>query len=184
VAVDPFAMLELDHRHVEQLLDQLAESEEGPARERALTDLEQSLTLHMQFEEKAVYPLVTREIDAESTTEAQIEHALARDGLQKLRNLASEPGFGAAVEMLKGGIGHHVEEEEREMFPKLRQRTSADVRADLASRLTAAKKQSGLPVISPDATKEQMLELARQLDIGGRSQMSKDELLEAITTSA
>jgi hypothetical protein len=66
VAIDPFALLEFDHRHVEQLLEQLSDSEAGPDRENALTELEQSLAVHMQFEEQEVYPLVSEEIDAES----------------------------------------------------------------------------------------------------------------------
>ena len=35
---DPFVLLELDHRHVEALFEQLADSEEGPERERLVSD--------------------------------------------------------------------------------------------------------------------------------------------------
>ena len=41
-----------------QLFEELAESAEGEARERMLTDLEDSLLAHMAFEEEHVHPLV------------------------------------------------------------------------------------------------------------------------------
>ncbi len=178
---DPFALLELDHRHVEALFEQLAESDEGPERERLVGDLEESLTAHMAFEEGVVYPLVVEEIDAESAQEAETEHGLARDGLAKVRELVAQPGFGAAVESLKGGITHHVEEEEGEMFPKLRSDTDADVQQRLATDFIAAKRAASLPVVPPEATKEQLVDMARDLDIDGRSTMNRDQLIEAVT---
>ena len=39
------------------------------------------------------------------------------------------PGFGAAVEMLKGGISHHVEEETR-LLPELKERLTATIGGD------------------------------------------------------
>ena len=178
---DPFALLELDHRHVEALFAQLADSEEGPERERLVSDLEESLTAHMIFEEGAIYPLVLKEMGAESAHEAETEHGLARDGLTKVRELVAEPGFGAAVESLKGGITHHVEEEEDEMFPKLRSGTDRDVQQRLAADFIAAKRAAGLPVVPPEATKDQLVELARDLDIDGRSTMDRDQLIQAVT---
>ena len=178
---DPFSLLELDHRHVEALLEQLADSEEGSERERLVSDLEVSLTAHMTFEEAAIYPLVVQEIDAESAEEAENEHALAREGLVKVREFIAQPGFGGAIEALKGGITHHVDEEEGEMFPKLRNGTDADVQQRLAADLIAAKKAAGLPVVPPEATKEQLVDMARDLDIDGRSTMDRDQLIEAVT---
>jgi hemerythrin superfamily protein len=181
---DPFAMLELDHRHVEALFEQLAESEEGPERERLVSDLEESLTAHMSFEEGEVYPLVVEEIDAVTALEAQNEHNLAREGLTTVRQLVAEPGFGAAVESLKGGITHHVEEEEGEMFPKLRSGTDSGIQERLAADLIAAKRAAGLPVVPPEATKEQLDEMARDLEIDGRSTMDRDQLIEAVTQAS
>jgi hypothetical protein len=178
---DPFALLEFDHRHVEALFEQLADSEQGPERERLVSDLEESLTAHMIFEEGAIYPLVLEEMGTESAQEAETEHGLARDGLAKVRELVAEPGFGAAVESLKGGITHHVEEEEGEMFPKLRSGTDGDVQQRLAADFIAAKRAASLPVVPPEATKEQLVELARDLDIDGRSTMDRDQLIDAVT---
>ena len=116
---DVFSILRNDHRHVEDLLTRLGDSEPGAERDSLVRELTDALRLHMRFEEEELYPPLA-ELDAESAEEADIEHRLAREGLDKLAELAAAPGFGAAVEMLTGGIGHHVQEEEQEIFPKLR----------------------------------------------------------------
>jgi hypothetical protein len=57
-----------------------------------------------------------------------------------MRELVNQPGFGAAVEMTKAGIKHHVKEEETEMFPKFKKRASRDDLAELGDAIMAMKK--------------------------------------------
>ena len=131
---DVFTMLRNDHRQVEGLLDRLSDSEQGAERDAMIQTLTNALTLHMQFEERELYPFVI-DVDSEMAEEASIEHGLAREALAKLADLASAPGFGAAVDMLTGGIGHHVEEEENEMFPRLREACNSATIESLAETL-------------------------------------------------
>ena len=177
---DVVAMLEADHRHVEHLLAKLAESKPGAERDAMVEQLSSALSVHMQFEEQELYPLVAR-IDGEMAEEAGIEHGLARDGVTKLSELADAPGFGAAVEMLTGGISHHVKEEEGEMFPKLRSASDAATLEALGRTLQQAKAAAGLPPFDPESvTKAQLLEFARDAGIEGRSKMTKRELQRAL----
>ena len=179
---NPFDLLEQDHRHVEQLLDTLAESEEGEERVLTLSELVMALQLHMKYEEQAIYPLVADEMDDETAKEANIEHSLARDGLAKMQQLVAAPGFGAAVEMVKGGIGHHVEEEENEIFPELRKDLPNEQQLSLAAELIEAKQAAGMPVGAPvsELSKDELYERAQQADVPGRSSMTKDELAAAV----
>lgn len=152
--------LENEHRLVEQLFAQLEEASEAEQQRPLVDELEAALSKHMQVEESEVYPALA-EIDGEMEQEAETEHELGREGLSKLRALIGEPGFGAAVAMLKAGIGHHVEEEEEgEVFPKLRQELGLS--------------GNGGP------TKEALYEQAKQAGVEGRSTMSKDELAAAV----
>jgi hemerythrin superfamily protein len=181
MAVDPFMLLELDHRQVETILEQLEKSEPGPEREQLVEQLSQAFEAHAQFEERAVYPLVVDVMGAETEQEADVEHGLAREGIQKLAAMVSAPGFGAAVEMLTGGISHHVEEEESEIFPALRRALTDDTKAELGTSLVAAKVEAGLPLVDPSvATKEQMLQAAEAMGIEGRSSMTKAQLASAL----
>jgi hemerythrin-like domain-containing protein len=124
----------------------LADSEEGAEREQMVVELVTKLSAHMQAEESIVYPPVKAEVGEEDEEEAEIEHGLAREGLDKVQQLVDLPGFGAAVEMLKGGISHHVKEEETELLPELKESLERDEWLAIGDALVEAKKAAGLPV--------------------------------------
>jgi iron-sulfur cluster repair protein YtfE (RIC family) len=168
-----------EHRMVEQLLGQLAASEEGQEREQLVSDLEKALSVHMGVEERFLYPVVEEVIGQEEQQEAQKEHDLARDGLRKLREFSRLPGFGAAVDMLKAGILHHVQEEEEELFPRLRADAPEEITELGAPEDLAMQVRVG-PASGGRVTKEELYERAKEAGIEGRSQMSKSELEQAL----
>jgi hemerythrin-like domain-containing protein len=139
-------ILKADHREVKRLLTLLAESSEGEKRNKMVSDVEQALTLHMAIEEKYLYPRVAKKIGAEEAEEAEIEHGLARDGLAKVSELVDKPGFGAAVEMLKAGLAHHVKEEETELLPELKRDLRRDKWLALGDKIAKAKADAGAPL--------------------------------------
>jgi hemerythrin-like domain-containing protein len=150
---DPMRILKADHREAEKLIEQLAETEEGPKREALLDELTMKLTAHMEMEERIVYGPLAQEVGAEDEEEAEIEHNLARETLQKLRAMVDVPGFGAVVEMLKGGISHHVEEEETQLLPDLKDAVSKEEWAAMGDAIVKAKRAAGLPVPQPAVRK-------------------------------
>jgi hypothetical protein len=93
--------------------------------------------------------------------------------------MIARPGFGAAVEMMTAGIAHHVEDEEEEAFPKLRQAFDADRLSSLGRTLMAEKQTAGM-LVDSQSTKAELQEIAGELGIERRSSMTKDELKEAI----
>jgi len=150
--------LEAEHRQVEDLFSKLEKAESEAEQRPLVEELTAALTKHMDVEESQVYPEVSK-LDQEMEQEAETEHGLGRDGLSTLQGLIGQPGFGAAVAMLEAGISHHVEEEEGEVFPKLREAL-------------------GYP--PADATKRDLYKQAKAAGIEGRSTMTKDELAEAV----
>lgn len=137
---DPVAILRKDHREAEGLLRKLeASSSPGPRRRQTVDKLVDALTLHMAIEEQLVYPVAAKTLGRETVKEADIEHDLAREGLRKLKQLVNEPGFGAAVDMVKAGIKHHVKEEEQEMFPNLKRRLGRERLAELGDAVAEMK---------------------------------------------
>ena len=111
--------LERDHRKAEGLLKKLAKPKEASAHQALVDELLAAMAAHMDLEEQQLYPLL-EDIDGDMAREARTEHGLARTGLQQMAALVGQPGFGAAVAMVRAGISHHVEEEEGEAFPKIR----------------------------------------------------------------
>jgi hemerythrin-like domain-containing protein len=138
---DPIVLLKKDHREAEAMLKSLAASSPGARRKSTLDKLDSALRLHMTIEEREIYPLVAKLVGEEDAKEADIEHGLARDGLDKLQQLVDEPGFGAAVAMLAAGIKHHVKEEEHEMFPDLKKKFDRPDLLALGDEVQAAKKR-------------------------------------------
>lgn len=151
--------LESQHRDAEDLLAKLEDATETSEQQPLVDKLVTAMAEHMAIEEEQVYPELQR-IDGELAEEANVEHGLAREGLDKLQTMIGQPGFGAAVEMVKGGISHHVEDEETEAFPKLRKALGL---ADSGSQ-----------------TKVELYEQAKDAGVEGRSTMSKDELAQAV----
>jgi len=168
-----------EHRQVEKMLDELSDAKED---ERAplLDQLESALGQHMVVEEQHIYPIVEQVIDGETEEEAETEHGLARDGLAKLRELEDQPGFGAAVDMLTAGIKHHVQEEEEEVFPKLRAEASDQIAALDLEQLGMGTDTRRGSANGSEPTKAELYERAKEVDLEGRSTMSKDELKDAL----
>jgi iron-sulfur cluster repair protein YtfE (RIC family) len=176
--VDVLEHLIQEHRKAEQLLEQLGASSEGRQREELVAQLRESLSTHMAVEERFVYPIVRDQLGSREEEGAENEHDLTRAGLRTLQELQAEPGFEAAVDMLKAGLAHHVEEEEHEIFPQLRSQ-AGDRIASLGSpdELEAAVKGSS---DGSEPTKEELYRKAKEQHVEGRSKMSKDELREAV----
>jgi hypothetical protein len=152
---DPMTILKADHREVKKLLTALGDSEEGPEREKMAAEVEAALTLHMRIEEDIVYPAVAEYVGEEDEEEAEIEHGLARDGLSKMMSMVDVPGFGAAAQMLLGGIEHHVEEEETEILPALKDALPRQDWLALGDSIATAKTSAGQPVPQPKPRRSQ-----------------------------
>ena len=127
--MDVLSHLTEEHRKVEAMLAVLADSEPGDEREEIVAELTAALDTHMLVEERFVYPIVKSDVGVDQFVGASNEHDLTRAGLEDLRNLIDQPGFGGALEAVAGGLHHHVDEEENQIFPKLRENAMAKIEA-------------------------------------------------------
>jgi iron-sulfur cluster repair protein YtfE (RIC family) len=158
-----------EHRKVERLLARLKESEPGTERQVLFDELRSSLDTHMAVEEQFVYTLMAEHLGEEAAADATDEHELARAGLAEAAKRLEEGAFEAAIEILEAGIGHHVEEEETDQFPALREKAGPQLAAMDPEKLETAVK-----------TREELYEEAKEAGIEGRSKMDKQELAEAV----
>jgi len=123
--VDAITMLMEDHEHVKDLFEQFEGlSDRAMVSKKKLVDeICNELPRHTMIEEELFYPAV-RSLGKEFTDsidEAIVEHAAAKQLIAQLLTMdAGDDLYDAKVTVLSEQIDHHVEEEENELFPKVR----------------------------------------------------------------
>jgi hemerythrin superfamily protein len=129
------SLLESQHRKVEALFKKLSggRAEHAPV----LEELANNLAAHMAIEQELFYPRV-KQADSDLVNEAYEEHAVAELALKRLLKTDPEDeSFQARVTTLQELIEHHVEEEEKELFPKVEKAMDADELAELGKLMKA-----------------------------------------------
>ena len=119
---DAIKLLKDDHKEVKGYFKQY-EALEDDSEKQALADkICLALTVHTQIEEEIYYPATREAIDDDDLLdEAEVEHASAKQLIAEIKGMkAGDRLFDAKVTVLGEYIDHHVEEEEKEMFPESR----------------------------------------------------------------
>ena len=130
------ALLKKQHRTVERILEQLEQGSEDWAAD--LNELANHLVAHMAIEQDVFYP-AAKDIDASLIAESYEEHAIAELALKRLlATTGDDPTFEAKVTALRDLIEHHVEEEEKELFPEVDEKMDAEEQKALADELATA----------------------------------------------
>lgn len=139
---DAIALLKKDHAEVKAMFKQYEElGERAFASKKKLADkICLELTKHATAEEEIFYPKV-REVAEESedlVDEATVEHASAKDLIAQICSMdPHDELYDAKVKVLGEYIDHHVQEEEKEMFPKAK-KSGLDM-AELGEQIQARK---------------------------------------------
>jgi len=168
---DAIQLLTADHRSVEQLFKAFEKAEKEDdmeMMEQVITTACAALQAHSKIEEEIFYPAVRAEAGddeelMDQLNEADVEHG-AVDALverlttQKLDDDRYKANFTVVMEYVK----HHVKEEEKEMFPKVRKLKGLDLQAlglklskrrqELMEELTGEQLPSADETISDDDT--------------------------------
>lgn len=139
---DPAKLLIIDHEKVERLFAEIESVDSPVQRQGLVAQLETELTRHMTIEERIVYPFLRDNLDDgdELIDEATSEHGDARDALATVATLdPSTPAFVPQLKKLKKLVSHHVNEEERELFPKMDAQVGFEELRGLRAELERAK---------------------------------------------
>jgi hemerythrin superfamily protein len=150
-APDAIDQLISDHREVESLFeayDELVDADADSGEKQAVAlQICAMLTAHATVEEELFYP-AAREVlgeDEDLVDEADVEHACAKDLIAQIEaGTPDDPLYDAKVKVLGEYIDHHVQEEENEMFPKVRK---SDLDLDALGEDQAARKAELLALV-------------------------------------
>lgn len=141
---DAIALLMDDHEHVKDLFEQFEGLGDRAmvSKTKLVDEICNELTKHMIAEEELFYPAV-RTIGKEfedTIEEAIVEHASAKQLIARLLTMdAGDDLYDAKVTVLSEQIAHHIEEEESDLFPKVR-KSRLDLAA-LGNRMAERKQQ-------------------------------------------
>lgn len=121
LADQPLEALKKDHQIVKSLFDRYLNTNDVAVKREAGPRILMLLEMHADLEEATFYPKA-RSVDAEMVNHGQGEHDEMRQMIQQLKGM--QPGDSQCDQLyqkLCDTVLDHVEEEENELFPKVRQ---------------------------------------------------------------
>ena len=133
---DAIDMLTEDHQRVSDMFEEyesVKDDEDDGDKTQRVQEICLELTIHSTVEEEIFYPAAREALGddgADLLDEAEVEHSSVKDLIVQLSE--SQPGedlYDAKVKVLGEYVKHHVNEEEGELFPKLREAEDFDVEA-------------------------------------------------------
>jgi hemerythrin superfamily protein len=122
VVTDAVDLLTRDHRLMEELFTsffQAAPQQLDPLARR----LCKMIRIHTQIEEELFYPAARRAAGSDRLVdESEREHAEAKQSVMRVESMTSDDAeFKQVVEQLRTQIASHVQSEEGQLFPQVRQ---------------------------------------------------------------
>jgi hemerythrin superfamily protein len=142
--MDAITLLTQDHREVEQLFQRFDQAQGEQRREVAGTIIRE-LAIHSEIEKLHLYPTLRESLGEEGQKlsehsleeHQQIEEILAE--LDRSVDEAATQPFAERMQAVMRDVKQHVEEEENEIFPKLRRALDLARLNEIGERMAEAK---------------------------------------------
>jgi hemerythrin superfamily protein len=133
-------ILRMDHSKAKTLFMEIENSNDPQKIQEYFGQLYKDLMAHAKAEEQVVYPAVRSYYkDTQDLYQEQAEQARMLDEIKSLNPATSQ--FKDKVRQLKDAINHHVNQEENDMLPKLRDNFSSEQQQQIATEFKSAKSQ-------------------------------------------
>lgn len=135
-------LLKDDHNKVRALFGQVEASNTDKEKKELFKKIKQELEVHTHIEETIFYPAVIKKAEFEDLVKEGIqEHHQVDILIREITNLADDSDvFEPKLKVLMENVLHHAQEEEGEMFPKVKEKFSESELEDLGEKLEKEKK--------------------------------------------
>ena len=163
-ALNAIELLKADHDEVLKLFSKFEkmDKEDNESKRDLVENACTQLTIHAEIEEELFYPAMRDVLDDMSLLdEAQVEHDMARQLIDELESMEpDEDLYDAKFTVLGEYVKHHIEEEQKEMFPKAKkaQIDLDTLGADLHDRKQELMQEYGLEIEEEAADLEGFIE--------------------------
>ena len=134
--MDATHLLVQQHEEVKQLFSKIQKATSDSEKAQLFAQIADNLAAHCTIEEKVFYPSVFVGELEDKLREAVEEHLAAKRVIADLLEMApSDQQYAAKVKVLQEEIEHHVEEEEGDLFPRVRKGFSREELALLGEEM-------------------------------------------------
>jgi hemerythrin superfamily protein len=158
MSTDAIVLLKADHKEVKKVFRDFEKAGENQtAKGRLVKQMIELLTVHTYLENELVYPEVRRLLPdlEDDVLESYEEHHVADVLCTELFAMTpSDERFDAKTSVLIENVRHHIEEEEAEWFPKVRDGLGRKQLAALGERLIEMRKTAPRSPAQPSALKK------------------------------
>jgi len=159
MSTDAIVVLKDDHKRVKALFREFEAAHDGPASRKAsiVGEILKELTVHTYLENEVMYPEVRRllpDLD-EDILESYEEHHVADVLCLELSTMdADEEHFAAKVKVLIENVSHHIDEEEQDWFPKVRENLGRNQLQEIGARMQEMRPSAPTKPTEPKALKK------------------------------
>jgi hemerythrin-like domain-containing protein len=159
MSTDAIVLLKKDHQEIKRAFAAFEKAgENAHARKGQLVDrIIELLTVHTYIENEVMYPRV-RELLPEvedDVLESYEEHHVADVLVMELAAMKpDDERFTAKTTVLIENVRHHIEEEEKEWFPKVREALSRTVLSEIGEAMAESRKTAPRSPSQPSALKK------------------------------
>jgi hemerythrin-like domain-containing protein len=159
MSTDAIVLLKEDHKKIRRLFKEFQQAGEGAkARKGKIVDqILEELTVHTYLENEVMYPAVRSAIpDLEKDVlESYEEHHVADVLCMELATMSpDDEHFDAKTSVLIENVTHHIEKEEQEWFPKVREGLSRKDLQKLGEAMIAKREDAPRKPQQPGALKK------------------------------
>jgi hemerythrin superfamily protein len=161
MSTDAIVLLKQDHKEIRRVFREYQKTgkTDTGARDRLVDEMIELLTVHTYVENEVMYPRV-RELlpDLEDDVlESYEEHHVADVLVMELAAMSvTDERFDAKTRVLIENVTHHIEEEEGEWFPQVREGLGRKVLQELGAAMLQAKEEAPTRPSQPSALKKAM----------------------------
>ena len=159
MSTDAIVLLKEDHKQIRKLFKEFQAAGKG-AKERKAKIVEQileALTVHTYIENEAMYP-ETRQLLPdleEDVLESYEEHHVADVLAAELSMMSpDDERFEAKTTVLIESVSHHIEEEEGDWFPKVREGLTRKQLQEIGARMIELREKAPRKPSQPSALKK------------------------------
>ncbi|MER7460622.1 hemerythrin domain-containing protein [Micromonospora sp. NPDC126480] len=161
MSTDAIVLLKEDHKEMRRLFKEFQASEDAPASRRGklVKQILEALTVHTYLENEVMYPEVRERLPEleDHILESYEEHHVADVLCFELFTMQpDDEHYNAKTTVLIENVLHHVEEEEQEWFPKVREKMGRNELQELGQRMIDMRPKAPRSPAAPKALKKSL----------------------------